>query len=247
MKIETLIAAQDHAIECYPNESCGFVILSNGQEMYFPCVNSHPNPVDYFRIGGESYADASDLSDDGDVMAVVHSHPNRPASPTDADRVRCELSKVPWHIISIGMVDGQPEFGAQGYCEPCGYEAPLEGRQFAHGILDCFTLFKDFLWREYQIRVSNYDREDDWWNNGGDLYSIDRLNAEGFFQIEDEPKRGDIILMNVRSKVANHAAVYLGDGTILHHLHGRLSRKEAYGGYWAERTMLIVRHKDMPK
>lgn len=244
MKLETLKAAQAHAAECYPNESCGLVVASTDGECYIPCANAHDKPSEHFRISGEAFADAEDI---GDVVAVIHSHPNASANPSDADRVQCELSELPWHIISIGMVDGQPEFGAQGYCEPCGYEAPLEGRQFAHGILDCFTMFKDFLWREYQIRVSNYDREDDWWNNGGDLYSIDRLNAEGFFQIKDEPKRGDIILMNVRSKVANHAAVYLGDGTILHHLHGRLSRKEAYGGYWAERTMLIVRHKDMPK
>lgn len=244
MKLETLIAAQDHAIQCYPNESCGLIVLSSDGERYVPCANSHNKPSEHFRLSGESFAEAEEL---GDIVAVVHSHPNASGNPSDADRVQCELSELPWHILSIGMVDGQPEFGAQGYCEPCGYEAPLEGRQFAHGILDCFTLFKDFLWREYQIRVSNYDREDDWWNNGCDLYSIDRLNAEGFFQITDDPKRGDIILMNVRSKVANHAAVYLGDGTILHHLHGRLSRKEAYGGYWAERTMLIVRHKDMPK
>lgn len=244
MKVETLIAAQDHAIECYPNESCGLVVMAPDGERYIQCTNSHDNPSEHFRVTGEAFADAEEL---GEVVAVIHSHPNASANPSDADRVQCELSELPWHIISIGMVDGQPEFGAQGYCEPCGYEAPLEGRQFAHGILDCFTLFKDFLWREYHIRVSNYDREDDWWNNGGDLYSIDRLNDEGFFQITDEPRRGDIILMNVRSKVANHAAVYLGDGTILHHLHGRLSRKEAYGGYWAERTMLIVRHKDMPK
>lgn len=244
MKIEMLVAAQDHAAECYPNESCGLVVAGADGERYIPCGNSHDKPSEHFRISGEAFAEAEEM---GDVVAVIHSHPNASANPSDSDRVQCELSELPWHIISIGMVDGQPEFGAQGYCEPCGYEAPLEGRQFAHGILDCFTLFKDFLWREYQIRVSNYDREDDWWNNGGDLYSIDRLNDEGFFQITDEPKRGDIILMNVRSKVANHAAVYLGDGTILHHLHGRLSRKEAYGGYWAERTMLIVRHKDMPK
>lgn len=76
---------------------------------------------------------------------------------------------------------------------------------------------------------------------------MDRLNAEGFFQIKDEPKRGDIILMNIRSKVPNHAAVYLGNGQMLHHLHGKLSRTEPYGGMWAERTIYIVRHRDIPE
>lgn len=243
MKLATLEAAQKHAAECYPHESCGLIVMRDDGEAYIPCENSHSNRSEHFRISGEQFAEAEDL---GDVLAVVHSHPNASSEPSHADRVQCELSELPWHVLSIGQVDGKPEFGPVGYCEPCGFEAPLEGRQFAHGILDCFTLFKDFLWREYGIRVSEYEREDDWWDKGQELYSMDRLNTEGFFQITDEPKRGDIILMNVRSKVPNHAGVYLGNGEMLHHLHGRLSRRENYGGYWAERTCYIVRHKDMP-
>lgn len=244
MKLVTLKAAQAHAAECYPNESCGLVVITAEGERYVPCKNSHDKPAEHFRLTGEDFAAAEDL---GEVQSVVHSHPNAAGRPSDADRVQCELSELPWHILSIGMVDGKPEFGQQGYCQPCGYKAPLEGRQFAHGILDCFTLFKDFLDREYGIKVSNYEREDDWWNKGQELYSMDRLNAEGFFQIKDEPKRGDIILMNIRSKVPNHAAVYLGNGQMLHHLHGKLSRTEPYGGMWSERTIYIVRHRDIPE
>lgn len=243
MKLITLKAAQQHAADCYPNESCGLIVMADDGERYIPCENSHSNKSEHFRISGENFADAEEI---GEILAVVHSHPNAAATPSHADRVQCELSDLPWHVISIGMVDETPTFGIPGYCEPCGFEAPLEGRQFAHGILDCFTLFKDFLWREYGIRVSEYEREDDWWDKGQELYSMDRLNAEGFFQITDEIRRGDIILMNVRSKVPNHAGVYLGDGQMLHHLHGRLSRRENYGGYWAERTVYVVRHKDMP-
>lgn len=243
MKLATLEAAQKHAAECYPHESCGLIVMVDDGERYIPCENSHSNKSEHFRISGEQFSVAEDV---GEVLAVVHSHPNAPSEPSHADRVQCELSELPWHILSIGQVDGKPDFGPVGYCEPCGFEAPLEGRQFAHGILDCFTLFKDFLWCEYGIRVAEYDREDDWWEDGQELYSMDRLNAEGFLQITDEPRRGDIILMNVRSKVPNHAGVYLGNGEMLHHLHGRLSRRENYGGYWAERTCYIVRHKDMP-
>jgi proteasome lid subunit RPN8/RPN11 len=243
VKLATLKAAQAHAAECYPNESCGLIVLTEDGEKYVPCNNAHDNPSEHFRLSGEDFAEAEEL---GEIKAVVHSHPNASGAPSDADRVQCELSELPWHILSVGIVDGKAEFGQQGYCQPCGYQAPLQGRQFAHGILDCYTLFKDFLFREYGIRMNNYEREDDWWNKGHELYSIDRLNAEGLFQIKDEPKRGDIILMNIRSKVANHAAVYLGDGQMLHHLHGKLSRTEPYGGMWAERTVGIYRHKDIP-
>lgn len=243
MKLATLEAAQAHAADSYPNESCGLIVMAADGERYVPCSNSHDKPSEYFRLSGEDFAQAEEI---GEVQAVVHSHPNASGNPSDADRVQCELSDLPWHILSIGMVDGKPDFGIQGYCEPCGYEAPLEGREFAHGILDCFTLFKDFLWREYGIRVANYEREDDWWDKGQELYSMERLNAEGFFQIKDEPKRGDIILMNIKSKVPNHAGVYLGNGQMIHHMMNRLSCTVPYGGMWAERTMAIVRHKDMP-
>jgi len=243
VKLSTLKDAQAHAAKCYPHESCGFIVDRDGYEVYVECENSHSKPSEHFRISGEQFAAAEDI---GEVVAIVHSHPNAASTPSHADRVQCELSELPWHILSVGMVDGKATFGIPGYCEPCGFEAPLEGRQFAHGILDCFTLFKDFLWREYGIRVSDYEREDDWWDKGQELYSMDRLNAEGFFPINGEIMRGDIILMYVRSTVPNHAGVYLGDGQMLHHLHGRLSRRENYGGYWAERTAYIVRHKDMP-
>lgn len=243
MKLSTLKDAQAHAARCYPNESCGLIVERDGTEIYVECENSHSKPSENFRISGEQFVAAEDV---GEVVAIVHSHPNSASTPSHADRVQCELSELPWHILSVGMVDGEPTFGTPGYCKPCGFEAPLEGRQFAHGILDCFTLFKDFLWREYGVRVSDYEREDDWWEKGKDLYSMDRLNAEGFFQITDDIRRGDIILMNVRSKVPNHAGVYLGDGQILHHLQGRLSRRDNYGGYWAERTVYVVRHRDMP-
>jgi cell wall-associated NlpC family hydrolase len=48
--------------------------------------------------------------------------------------------------------------------------------------------------------------------------------------------------MQVASPVPNHAAVYLGDGLILHHLQGRLSSRDVYGGYWQKVTTHALRH-----
>ena len=48
--------------------------------------------------------------------------------------------------------------------------------------------------------------------------------------------------MQVASPVPNHAAVYLGDGLILHHLQGRLSSRDVYGGYWQKITTHILRY-----
>ncbi|SSM86542.1 metal-dependent protease [Acinetobacter baumannii] len=242
MQQTTLQAIEAHAVAEYPRECCGLIVAGGDGEIYIACRNLATTPSEHFRLPAEDFADAEDV---GEVLAVVHSHPNASAAASDADRVMCEASGLPWHIVSVGQcVGADPECGDLQTIEPCGYEAPLVGRQFAHGVLDCYSLVRDFYARELGIQLSQYEREDDWWEKGQDLYSLDRLRAEGFELIDGEPQRGDMILMQIRSPVSNHAGVYLGDGKMLHHMHGRLSETVVYGGMWAERTRHIVRHKE---
>ncbi len=242
MQQSTLQAIQAHAVAEYPRECCGLIVATADGEAYVACRNVATTPSEHFILPGEDYAAAEDL---GEVLAVVHSHPNAPATPSDADRVMCEASRLPWHIISVGQCAGaEPECGDLQSIEPCGYAAPLVGRQFAHGITDCYALVRDYYARELGIQLSQYEREDDWWEKGQDLYSMDRLKAEGFEPIEGEPRRGDMVLMQIRSPVPNHAGVLLDDGQMLHHMYGRLSEVVPYGGMWAERTRYIVRHQE---
>ncbi|WP_295573785.1 C40 family peptidase [uncultured Stenotrophomonas sp.] len=242
MQQTTLQAIQAHAVAAYPRECCGLIVAGGDGEAYIPCRNVATTPSEHFRLPAEDFADAEDV---GEVLAVVHSHPNAPAVASDADRVMCEASGLPWHIVSVGQVTGaDPECGDLQTIQPTGYVAPLVGRQFAHGILDCYTLVRDFYDRELGITLSQYEREDDWWEKGQDLYSLERLRAEGFDLIEGAPQRGDMVLMQIRSPVPNHAGIYLGDGQMLHHMCGRLSEVITYGGMWAERTRYIVRHKE---
>jgi cell wall-associated NlpC family hydrolase len=51
--------------------------------------------------------------------------------------------------------------------------------------------------------------------------------------------------MKCNSAVPNHAAIYLGNNTILHHLVDRLSSKDVYGGYWLKATVCVLRHKEL--
>ncbi len=243
MEQSTLHAIQAHAVAEYPRECCGLIVAAAAGEQYIACRNIANTPSEHFILPAEDYAAAEDH---GEVLALVHSHPNAPSTPSDADRVICEESGLAWHIVSVGQVTGsEPECGDLQTIHPCGYVAPLVGRQFAHGILDCYTLVRDFYALELGVRLSQYDRDDDWWEKGQDLYSMDRLQAEGFEPITGELQRGDMILMQIRSTVPNHAGVYLGEGQMLHHLHGRLSERVPYGGMWAERTRYIVRHRQV--
>jgi cell wall-associated NlpC family hydrolase len=51
--------------------------------------------------------------------------------------------------------------------------------------------------------------------------------------------------MKVASSVPNHAAIYIGGDIILHHVYGRLSNRQIYGGYWRKHTTHHLRHKSL--
>jgi cell wall-associated NlpC family hydrolase len=58
----------------------------------------------------------------------------------------------------------------------------------------------------------------------------------------EDMQPGDAILMSIETSGLNHVAIYLGDQMILHHLRGRLSSRDIYGGYWINATGKVLRH-----
>ena len=224
-----------HALAEYPRECCGLIVVCRGRERYIACHNASEHPDQQFVLPAREYADAEDL---GEVVSIVHSHPDTPARPSEADLVQCELSGVPWVIVSVMPGGAGPVVDELRIVEPSGYQAPLVGRSWSHGVLDCWALVRDWYGRERGVELPNPSRVDGWWNDGtSDLYSDAALLAAGFSQVAmSEASPGDVLLMQIRSRnlVPNHAAVYLGDGLILHHLHGRLSSRDVFGGYWQD-------------
>lgn len=243
MNHDTIAAINAHAEASYPAESCGLVVIVKGRERYIACTNSAQG-TEHFVLPAEEYAAAEES---GEIVAIVHSHPDVPAEPSQADLVACEGSGLPWHIVRVDLADGKPKAGELASIAPTGYKAPLVGRQFFHGVLDCYQLIVDWHQQERGITLKQFARKDGWWDDGSsDLYT-EGFPQAGFVRIKDgdEPQVGDVILMQIRARngVPNHAAVYLGDGLMLHHLHGRLSSRDIYGGYFIESTRAILRYQ----
>jgi proteasome lid subunit RPN8/RPN11 len=232
IKDEILDAIRAHAAESSPRECCGVVIVERGRVRYVPCRNRAAK-AEHFLLSEDDYADAEDR---GHVMAVVHSHPYLPPTPSQADMVGCEKSGLPWLIVNHPL-------GHWHYFEPTGYVAPLIGREFVHGVLDCYSLCRDY-YATIGLNLSDYERDMDWWLNGGDLYRK-YFAAEGFVEVFDEPRQHDAFLMQLGSPVPNHAAVYIGDGLILHHVMHRLSSRDVYGGMWRRATCTHLRHRTL--
>lgn len=220
-----------HAAAEYPKECCGYVVLVDGVETYVPCENSSEDPLNSFRIsGGEEIRVAEEF---GEPIAVVHSHPDGSATPSDGDRKMCEAYGLPFHIISVGKLKPEGfDFSQLLTCVPSGWKAPLEGRQFAHGTLDCYSLFQDFYAWELGIELPDFHRENEWWNKGQSLYNKEVFQAHGFRQVGDDAlQRGDVVVMQILSPVENHVGIYLEDGRMLHHLYGQTSRVVPYARY----------------
>ena len=84
--------AKEHA----PREMCGLLVIIKGEEYFKLCKNIKEG-TDGFILDPEDFAEAEDS---GDIIAVVHSHPNRDTSPSDADLAGIETSGLKWIIVN---------------------------------------------------------------------------------------------------------------------------------------------------
>lgn len=231
MRKHILAAVQQHAAAEYPRECCGLVVAAGRRHLYVPCENTADDPAEEFRIGPEAYAAAEDQ---GEIIGVVHSHPDGTSHPSPRDLAACNSGDVPWHIISWPEGDLRtivPE------------DAPLIGRHFVHGTdHDCYGLIRAWYRQERGVELPRFPHDWHWWEEGADLY-VRHYQDAGFRQVTDGSLQvGDVILMQIQSRQINHGAVYLGDGQILHHLYGRPSCRDVWGGYWQERARMVVRY-----
>lgn len=247
-------AITSHAKTCYPAECCGLII---GDE-YYPCDNIAFDPYNHFEIDPSEFIKLSQI---GDIQAIVHSHPNGTGEPSEMDKIQMGLHGVDWVICGIGKDLLTDDFYIDLQIHQAkAHHAPLLGREYVHGLQDCYTLVQDYYSRELNIDLPNFKRIDDWWEDENHEPMYENNFAKAGFVAVDDIKRHDVILCRVgRTFHVNHALIFLGNGKlnsettppvignslILHHPHGRLSVREMYGESWQKRTALIVRHKEL--
>jgi proteasome lid subunit RPN8/RPN11 len=224
-------------IKAYVNASpvrevCGLIVSYRRKHIFKPCANvaSQDNA---FAIDSVEFAE---INDQYKVICVVHSHININPAPSQADLIEIERHQLPYFIMNYPL-------NTYSYTEPSGYQAPYIGRNFVHGITDCYAIWRDYYQRELGIEMIDYERDIEWWLKGDNLY-LKNYQAAGFLPVDNLQKH-DIILMQVASQVPNHCAVYIGDNVILHHVMGKASSRDVYGGYWRKITSLVLRHSSL--
>ena len=212
-------AAMLHAKEQDPKESCGLLLEVKGKEKYFPCKNLSTYSHQCFIIDPNDFTKAEET---GNILAVVHSHPVTQPVASQADKIGCENSKLPWHIVN-------PKTEQWGYYEPSGYKPALLGRPWVWGITDCWSLVRDWYKEEKNIVLRDWERPTT------PEQFLDKPLFEscawrtGFRELRPEEKliNGDVLLMSILNPTLNHVAIFL-DGDVLHHLADRISCREPY-------------------
>lgn len=208
------------------DEVCGLVVDGS---LLFPCRNTHPEPSRNFRISEEDWLSAEEA---GDVTAILHSHPQPKLVLSGTDRQMQISSGIEWWLISEGKLR---KF------RPVPH---LLGRRFEHGVMDCYTLFRD-AYHLCGIDLPDFERTNGWWLRGENLY-LNNLSCNGFHEV-DMPsiQPGDVLIRRAFPEAAPcHAMVYLGDNIVIHHeMAGRLSRREPLRPAYLKLTHSIWRHE----
>ena len=221
-------AARAHALAEWPHEACG--VVSGGA--YVPVANIAADPAQGFGMPADTWLTHR-------PQAVIHSHNARlhPHWPSQADMQSQIAADVPFGIVSC---DGEVTTPVLWWGDPC-LDAPLIGRAFVPGIYDCYALVRAWFWQDRGVRLADFARDARWWNEGSNLL-VDRFGEAGFDPIEaGQARPGDGFLMRLTSAVPCHCGLLLDGGLCLHHLDGRLSRREPIGP-WLKRITHWVRH-----
>lgn len=207
-----------------PQEICGAIAdIHDKGRRFFAIDNIAENPEETFEMNPKGW---QALAEDGEIVAVVHSHPNGEPFLSGADRQMQIQTGLPW-VLAVG--------GRLKQFRCCPH---LRGRVFEYGAADCGALIRD------AFMLMGIDLPD---HKRGDIdddaeheYLRKHFERVGFVRVSDGLRGGDVILTSYGGH-ANHAALYLGDGQILHHAYNQLSRREPFNQWWAERIDSVWR------
>lgn len=127
----------------------------------------------------------------------------------------------------------------------------LLGIPFEQGKSDCYSHLQKMYFDNLGLKLTDYARPNDWWlYESMDLYK-DNFKKEGFQIVDGEVQVMDVFLISIpdprmpKRSVVNHAAIYIGEGYITHHLLGRMSEKLLYRGAMRNLTVMTLRHESM--
>lgn len=219
--IEVLDAIKAHAVECYPDESCGLVLRDGDSTWYRPCTNVHSSPEKAWEIGQEEILEAMEGKE---LLAVVHSHPNGPNYPSLTDQEQQLISGDTWGIVPVhGTNVGEEIVPIPSDIIWWGDKLPmppLKRRRFIWGVFHCYQLYRDWIKQEWGVVIPAFPCSIDFVKDGYSIF-LDNCEQAGLRNLGkvdmSELQVGDMLVGHLRGDFPNHCGVYLGGDDFLHH------------------------------
>ena len=222
-----------HAKEQDPKESCGLLLNIRGKEEYFPCQNLAITSHQCFIMNPEDFVKGDAL---GEIIGIVHSHPTTPPVASEADKISCEQSNLPWYIVN-------PKTEQWGEYAPAGYEPDMIGLPWVWGVSDCWALVRRYYKEKLNIELRDWERPLTPEQFQDDPMFERCAKDTGFIELKNEEKlkNNDLLFMSIGAVGLNHVAIFV-DGDVIHHLRDRLSCKEPYSPWLLKCTGMRLRY-----
>ena len=216
-------------------------------------ANLHPEPANNITF---TDADKRRLTNNPDVLALLHSHPSGNPEPSDTDSQGQMAMGVPWGVIALKsaplsstganagtlvcMGASYPECWGDGVAIP-----PLLGRSYLWQVRDCFSLVRDYYRLQgHHMPQAMRSRQPGLYplsdprsrpmTNWAPLVGLQPINTRdrqpGDTVVCHMPNYGDPLAVNWPRNEPNHCMIYLGEGKYLHQL------RDAVSDYWTPKN-----------
>ena len=234
-----------HALKESPKECCGVIVQKKKEITIINCENISKSPEKSFVIDNKV---VNKIGLDN-ITCYYHSHKNN-LEFSLADIAFSEKLRKPC-LLYIN------DFDAFKIYEPNGRKIPYENRPFFIGVLDCFTLFKDYYKRELNLTFPEIQHPERFNNKVWEDTNLLNSKYNGYVNVIREYysnnsfvevknlKKHDILIMQLsKMTFPTHIAIYLNDNRILHHFY-EFSQIESYKQPYKRWTTNIFRHRNL--
>lgn len=121
-------------------------------------------------------------------------------------------------------------------------------RKYVDGKQDCYGLLVNYFKEVHKITLKNFARPNLFWHYKNYLLIEKMMGYDRWDTIGLNMRNlqiGDVLIFAIRSQTANHLGVYVGNGSFIHHLYGRLSKEDSLSSSWMSQVLMVARHKDL--
>lgn len=213
-------------------EECGLIVEIQGKQDFWLCRNIWPKKGEAFVIHPRDWQLAEKA---GKILAVVHSHVDGDLEPTESDWEGVHKSSKTGYIVS-------PQDWTMTRMDTPAVYSKILGREFKWGEADCYSLMRDWHFKNHHILLRDYPRDELFFKHSNPFEDL--ASKEGFVQVTDY-REGNVVLFTIGSDNVNHCALIENEGHMLHHVENCFSKRDLFSGPWQKRVKAVYRHKEL--